>query len=242
MEYQPLGDGEIRLLSIRQPLDSLSGVESQARQGPHPEDGVHYGLHHRTFHNCRVSSTISPQDRETAFVALSYTWGSHDDKESIYVNGIATTVQRNLKNALEALRETDVVKRGCMVWADAMCINQGDPKEKSQLVPRMGEIYQKSWCVVKWLGDATAGSDEAFDFINEVCEARERSLEATTKFLEYMSTCKRLCTVWESLKDVVYRPYFSRLWIMQELAMSCDRSLVLCGRKVTTWGRMRKVY
>ena len=69
-----------------------------------------------------------------------------------------------------------------------MCINQRDPKEKSKLVPEMGGIYRKSWCVVKWLGDATAGSDEAFDFINGVCEARERSLEATTEFLEYLQT------------------------------------------------------
>ena len=242
MEYQPLGDGEIRLLSIRQPLDSLSGVGSQARQCPHPEERVDYELLHRTFHDCRISSTFSLEGPETAFVALSHTWGSEDEQESIHVNGSAIEVRRNLKNALEALRETDVVKRGCMVWADAMCINQGDPKEKSKLVPKMGEIYRKSWCVVKWLGDATTGSDEAFDFINGVCEARERSLAATTEFLEYMSTCKRLCTVWESLKDVVYRPYFSRLWIMQELAMSCDRSLVLCGKKITTWGRMRKVY
>jgi hypothetical protein len=96
--------------------------------------------------------------------------------------------------------------------------------------------------VINWLGDATAGSDEAFDFINGVCEARERSLEATTEFLEYMSTCKRLCTVWESLKDVVHRPSFSRLWITQELAMSCDRSPVLCGRRIMSWERMRKVY
>lgn len=199
-------------------------------------------LLHRTFHNCRISSTFSLEGPETAFVALCYTRGSHDEQESIYVNGSAIKVRRNLKEALEALCETDVVKRGYMVWADAMCINQGDLKEKSKLVPKMGKIYRKSWCVIDWLGAATAGSDEAFNFINGVCEARERSLEATIGFLVYMSTCKRLCIVWENLQDVVYQPYFSRLWIMQELTMSCGRSLFLCGRRIITWERMRKVY
>ena len=115
MEYQPLGDGEIRLLSIRQPLDSLSGVGSQARQCPHPEERVDYELLHRTFHDCRISSTFSLEGPETAFVTLSYIWDSQDDQESIYVNAIAFKGRMDLKNAVEALRETDVVKRGCMV-------------------------------------------------------------------------------------------------------------------------------
>ena len=93
-----------------------------------------------------------------------------------------------------------------MVWADAMCINQKDYQEKNTLVPRMGEIYQKSCFVVKSLGDATASSDEAFDFINGVCETRERSLEVANEFLDSMSNSKHLCTLWGSLKDLIYRP------------------------------------
>jgi hypothetical protein len=242
MEYQPLGEGEIRLLSILQPLDSLSGVKPGAEQGFHLAENVHCELYHCTIQNCRPSATPTLEDNVKAFLALSYTWGSAHDEEAICVNKIQIKVRRNLKKALEALSETDLVKRGCMVWVDAMCINQKDAKEKSIVVPKMGEIYQKSWCVIKWLGDATAGSDEAFDFINGMCEAREQGLEATRKFLDDKSTCKRLCTVWESLKDLVVREYFSRLWIIQELAMSCDRSWVLCGRKTTTWGRIRRVY
>ena len=212
MEYQPLGDGEIRLLSIRQPLDSLSGVGSQARQCPHPEERVDYELLHRTFHDCRISSTFSLEGPETAFVALSHTWGSEDEQESIHVNGSAIEVRRNLKNALEALRETDVVKRGCMVWADAMCMNQGDHKEKSKLVPKMGEIYRKSWCVVNWLGDATAGSDEAFDSINEVYEARGQVL---TRRLSSWNTCQ-LANVY-----VQYGKASRTLYI--------DRTFLACG-------------
>ena len=115
MEYQPLGDGEIRLLLIRQPLDSLSGVGFQTRQGLHPERRLSCEPLHRTFHNCRISSIFSLEGPETAFVTLSYIWDSQDDQESIYVNGIAFKGRMDLKNALEALRETDVVKRGCMV-------------------------------------------------------------------------------------------------------------------------------
>jgi hypothetical protein len=74
-----------------------------------------------------------------------------------------------------------------------MCINQRDPKEKSRPVPRMGEMYRKSWCVVNWLGDATAGSDEAFDFINEVYEARGRVL---TRRLSSWNTCQLVTSMY----------------------------------------------
>jgi hypothetical protein len=48
--------------------------------------------------------------------------------------------------------------------------------------------------------------------------------------------------MWASLSESISRLFFSRVWIIQEIAMSCERSLVLCGTKVTTWGRMRHVY
>jgi hypothetical protein len=38
------------------------------------------------------------------------------------------------------------------------------------------------------------------------------------------------------------RPYFSRLWILQEIATGDDDSLILCGNKVTTWGAMYNLY
>jgi hypothetical protein len=76
---------------------------------------VNCELLHRTFHNCRISSIFSLEGPETAFVTLSYIWGSQDDQESIYVNGIVIKGRMDLKNALEALRETDVVKRGWVV-------------------------------------------------------------------------------------------------------------------------------
>ena len=74
-----------------------------------------------------------------------------------------------------------------------MCINQRDPKEKSKLVPEMGGIYRKSWCVVKWLGDATAGSDEAFDSINEVYEARGQVL---TRRLSSWNICQLVTSMY----------------------------------------------
>jgi len=59
------------------------------------------------------------------YIAVSYAWGDADDTGTIILDGHEFVVTESLKLALERLRSrhTPVV-----VWADAICINQGDRK------------------------------------------------------------------------------------------------------------------
>jgi hypothetical protein len=116
MEYQPLREGEIRLLSILQPLDNLSGVKSGVEQDFPLAENVHCKLFQHTIQDCRPSATPTLEDKGKVFLALSYTWGSAYDEEVIFVNDKKVKVRGNLKKALEALRETDLVKIGCMCY------------------------------------------------------------------------------------------------------------------------------
>jgi hypothetical protein len=151
-------------------------------------------------------------------------------------------VQRNLKKALIALRATDAVKNGCMIWVDALSINQANMQEKNLEIPKMGDLYKKSWRVAMWLGDASRDSDEAMDFVNQLSEVWMQGVEATRAQLKNIMSSKCASSIWASLSESISRPLFSRVWIIQEVAMSCEGSLVLCGTKVTTGGRMQHVY
>jgi hypothetical protein len=63
------------------------------------------------------------------YKALSYVWGSTEDKIPILVNGREFQITQNLHAALLQLRRASNLKT---IWADAICINQDDKLEKSR--------------------------------------------------------------------------------------------------------------
>jgi len=71
---------------------------------------------------------------------LSYTWGRSGDKRSISVNGQTIYISANLFTALRALRRRFFT---VTIWADALCIDQGNNDEKNKQVALMGRIYKQ---------------------------------------------------------------------------------------------------
>jgi hypothetical protein len=45
---------------------------------------------------------------------------------------------------------------------------------------------------------------------------------------------------WEALRTFLSRPWFSRVWVVQEVAMA-RRAIVLCGGKTLTWQHLRSL-
>lgn len=89
------------------------------------------------------------------YETLSYVWGDSAIRTSILVNGQSTEVTTNLGNALRYLRKKD---EPLSIWADALCINQHNPSEKTHQIGLMGQIYRRSSNVNIWLGcDDNAG-------------------------------------------------------------------------------------
>lgn len=75
-------------------------------------------------------------DNAPPFEALSYTWSGPESNANVTIlfNGEETSIGANLANALLRLRRDDGTR---LVWADALCIDQGNVREKSQQVPMM---------------------------------------------------------------------------------------------------------
>jgi hypothetical protein len=78
------------------------------------------------------------------YVALSYVWGNPNKTREIFINEKSVQVTENLESALRILRDKLPMRLGVRLWADALCINQNDVKERSTQVQRMREIYQKA--------------------------------------------------------------------------------------------------
>ncbi|CAD6450284.1 792c6830-6a34-4fce-850e-daaa5295d776-CDS [Sclerotinia trifoliorum] len=105
------------------------------------------------------------------YEALSYAWGGIDNPRFISVNGQDLIVRENLHAALLRLRDP-VLER--IIWIDAICINQKDPKERGHQVQLMAKIYSKACRVIIWLGEAADDSDQALEEI--VVAARQSNI------------------------------------------------------------------
>ncbi|KAH8769859.1 heterokaryon incompatibility protein-domain-containing protein, partial [Diaporthe sp. PMI_573] len=87
--------------------------------------------------------------------AISYVWGSPDEKVPILVNGRRMEVGRNCEYAL---KQSAWYGGACYVWCDAICIDQTNDDEKGHQVYMMGDIYRNAEAVLACVGAHADGS------------------------------------------------------------------------------------
>ncbi|RYO83309.1 hypothetical protein DL764_009470 [Monosporascus ibericus] len=97
-----------------------------------------------------------------SYEALSYEWKGSNGKTEIICGNTTLEVTCNLATGLRALRFAD---RPRILWADAICINQGNNDEKSKQIPLMRDIYAIARSVVIWLGPEFRGVAVAFQIL-----------------------------------------------------------------------------
>ena len=181
---------------------------------------------------------IGRPDHHMPYEALSYTWGSSGKISQILVNDQVMLVTPNLYSALQHIRSEDQDR---VLWVDAICINQESNDERQHQVQQMSRIYEGAEEVLVWLGNGTEETDFLMDFIKQLhlftretlgdwrhlarCRIRIRpdgySLE--DKKVEN----QRLCI---GMVDILGRPWFRRVWILQEIA-NARVARIYCGRK-----------
>lgn len=101
-----------------------------------------------------------------SYEALSYCWGDKNDKASILVDDISFHVRRNLRTALQHIREHNN-PNSVALWIDSICIDQQNKQEKASQIPLMAEIYHRATRTISWLGEADNTSDHAMAAIRE---------------------------------------------------------------------------
>lgn len=178
------------------------------------------------------------------FVALSYVWGDSSDKREIFVDGIPVLVTASLEAALRELRNHVRIQQGFLIWADALCINQDDLDERAAQVARMQEIYRAAWQVVIWLGPEQHHSDLAILALRymslqlqqrgelSIFYRRVQLFVVRLPFWQWKHNHTTLNIRKDALEAIYYfldRPYWRRLWILQEVALGATNSPVLYG-------------
>ena len=122
-------------------------------------------------------------------------------------------VRPNLYAALNQLREQ---KRDLVLWVDALCIDQENLTEKTHQVQKMARIYSKAHRVIVWLGAGNSKCEEALGFIDNILDL---------KSFDAMAKDEKSPRKWAALVELMRCDWFSRRWVIQELALAKDAEL-----------------
>lgn len=183
----------------------------------------------------------APLSQNQNYEALSYCWGRPSAQHhTIYINSKPFTITPNLHSALKRLRPRTL-------WVDAICINQSDDQEKNQQVPLMRKIYESAKRVQIWLGEEDKYTTLAYSFLELLAPWGQERLAAGIEARNWMELDGRLKTqnvshaeerrAWRALYALFERPWFQRIWVIQELAV-CPQATMLCGRHSIAWEKV----
>jgi hypothetical protein len=182
-----------------------------------------------------------PLDDAPPFFALSYCWGDPANRVPILLNGFEFPVTVNLGQALRRLRRVDERK---VYWIDAICIDQLNNPEKSHQVTLMKDLYERAESVDIWLGEEGENSALAVDLIGMLADKELiDKLDVAGESDENLSMVRRYyedhpelldAAAWEALQRLFERPWWTRVWVFQELLMS-KVAMFRCGDKWFHW-------
>jgi hypothetical protein len=161
---------------------------------------------------------------DKSYEALSYVWSNIRDFGHILVDGHSVSVTKSLETALRHLRHPDQPRT---IWIDYICINQEDIVERNQQVAKMGLIYERADSVLIWLGPATINSWVGIEILRYF--AHEKRPHSHPVWQTYPQSL-----VYQGLQDVMTRPWFERMWVVQEVGRS-QHAILICGRDRVEW-------
>ncbi|KAK3688863.1 heterokaryon incompatibility protein-domain-containing protein [Podospora appendiculata] len=184
-----------------------------------------------------------------SYEALSYTWGSPAATDCVFIETAASAfeshdpqskpvfelpIQQNLADALRHLRNPDTPR---VLWADAICINQGDLAERAEQVKRMADIYPRARRV-------RPARNAALEFVGKQLQQTKDGRSALDPDSIYRSAMqvtelKLGDETWATLIWLFHRPWFERMWIVQEIRFANAHAIVLCGRREVPWRLLR---
>jgi len=227
--YMPLLAGQIRLLECV------------------PGDGIHAV-------SCKLRVVDLGSNPE--YITLSYTWGpaTHEDAASgvtstpaipILCNGKEVLVTKNLFTFLQTAPAISLLASKSM-WIDALCINQADLAERTSQVNIMATIYHSAEMVVVWLGeeDKMAGlTEKALKLVRAIGKTKRENEDDLKRVVPSKLGSEVMRAVlgesgdieyWRAIAKLFRRNYFTRVWIVQEIALKKTAKAV-CGRHVADW-------
>lgn len=178
-----------------------------------------------TDHSSGVQS-LDVDDNVIEYEALSWCWGQEVKDRAVRIQEggkyYRLAVTRDLTMALKYLRHPHEER---ILWIDALCINQENHEERNHQVQMMSLIYSGAKQACIWLGEDTDDSTTAIRFIHEILKLEN---------FDTISERRENALKWQSLLLLMQRPWFSRRWVVQEIALA-KSATIYCGNDKITW-------
>jgi len=216
--YSPLRGTEIRLIALKPYDETIGTVECSLRQAP-------------------LGSV--------PFDTLSYVWGDRTDTVPILLDGNPFPITKNLARCLRVLAQrrawpgTHEASHRDHLWADAICINQGDIDERNAQILRMRDIYATASVVLAWVGEVADSTHLAFDWLVEASAASGGAVfaEAESPRAGHINEMiRRLMdpansSTLDGVNDFFTRHWWRRAWVVQE-AVQARKLYLICSELV----------
>jgi hypothetical protein len=173
------------------------------------------------------------------YYALSYVYGDPSIRESIVVNGREADVNQQGWHTLKQASARASARS--YYWLDAICINQDDHHEKAIQVYKIAQIF--TGAIEVWACFGAEQDDSGFLFqalqsfpLDSISHAQSEAMTVT----ESSNELQRRTVNWlvslgddfdrfaSALKAFGHRPFFSRMWIYQELYLAA-KVVMVCG-------------
>lgn len=162
---------------------------------------------------------------------LSHHRSNSDGYMDILINGQKFYVQGTVYNFLQTLQASAEIQQrlqnGEYFWLDAICINQNNIAETKQQTSNMHEIYKAARHVYAWLGISYDRSSLAMDFMSHLTPST--SPQEPVPSSQWWTQSHSEDQYW-SLYYLFNRPYWQRIWVVQEFLLARDTTL-LCGNR-----------
>lgn len=195
--YQPLEhEDTIRILTLdpaneaSAPLECSLGHYTRADSSAGQYDGAHYH-------------------------AISYVWGEPVLSKQIMLNQKPFFVTANVDDMLRDLRKSYKPRQ---LWIDAICLNQGNNKEKGQQIPLMKKIYAEAVKVIIWLkGPSQMPERRTMALVRQLDRRRLETLSSLEKHL---------------LLKLLDHPWWKRRFTIQESLVNAVTYVRYCGASI----------
>ena len=206
-----------------------------------------------------IETVVLTKEHIPQYEALSYVWGSKKRPVDISVKAKepegsepfsllrlsqrrTISVTQNLATALPYLRKEDKPR---VFWIDAICVNQQDSAERGHQVKRMAAVYSMASQVIVWLGPESQNSTLALRAIDGL--GSRLRVDWNVREMTSVSTGETITQAsdhfddetWQSVGDLLRRPWFERLWIWQEVRLAREAYL-FCGNRGVPWETIRR--
>ncbi|KAH7370293.1 HET domain-containing protein [Rhexocercosporidium sp. MPI-PUGE-AT-0058] len=186
------------------------------------------------------------------YFALSYTWDAQTRDVPIQVDDQTLSVGPSLAEAIRRLQELIVDDSASdpqvkWVWIDQICINQDDVSERSKQVQLMNSIYSQAIRTLIWLGPHCDSCPAVWQLIDQIYDVfqRENPYAESVADIPFRFYSDRYHAasglpdwdheLWQHLRRLLELPWFTRTWIVQEVALSRRDPILLLGQHRYPW-------